>query len=520
MPQKRISFSNFDRKLVLSGGREQTGPAALRRASGVAPEATTSVWSRWGSNLLYNSITAIQLYYWNGARYAYDGAHLYKNGAVIVSGFNGGKLSFNSMPPQPGLPDYLFILGGGVTPFKIDPSGGISNWGIVAPPNQMQANNNPPETITIDQLNSSGDIANPNWIVNGNCSKAFVTGADTIPPYNGATGSMKIIPDFPAPNNGEPWRIVNSTNINSAAPPANLGTYTSGDISLLTDVVQFWLLVDTAGNAGWIELDFDVNDGSFHKDYYQYAIQLISSNSSNPNAQVTHSTQETITFQPQSWQLITIAKSQFNRIGLNFEFDWANVQAVRFQGGYFNQKTLFFIGDLTLSGGTALGAGPAVGAGGSEYDYYAVYRNTVTGSQSNPQPVASRVFGVGDNSVALSNFPPSSDPQVDAIDLYRTQAGGGDPFYLDTIYLVNVSDLTTYVYTDVFSDVSFREATTPWQANIASLPPNPAAPYYIDTGTGYYFKLTTREARVRRRHSGKSPLLNGVRKATSRKVIR
>ncbi len=480
MPSKRISFTNFSRRLTLSGGREQGGPAMLRRASGVDATVTPSIWSRWGSILLYPDIDAIQLYYWNGDRYAYDGAKLYRNGVSIVSGFNGTKLSFNSAPPQPGLSDYLFILGGGVTPFKIDPSGGISNWGIVAPPNQMQANNNAPEVITVSDLNSSGDVGDWSHVLN--CAKSFQT--TEIPPYSGATGSMKIVPTTP-PNDGTPWRVRNDTTFAGGSPPANLGTYSSGDISLQTDVVQFWLLIDTNANAGWIELDFDVNDGSFSKDYYHFAIQLISSNSSNPNAQVTRATQETISFQPQSWQLITIAKSQFIRTGQNYQDDWSNVQAVRFQGGYFASQSTFLVGDLTLSGGTALGAGPAVGAGGSEYDYYVVFRNLITGSQSNPQPVASRVFGVQDNTVYLSQIPISPDPQVGARDLYRTQAGGGDAFYLDTIY-----DNTTTTYTDEFSDTSIRVATTPWQASTA-VPPNTAAPYYIDAGNGYYFKLTT-----------------------------
>src|ERR1017187_4399947 len=40
---------------------------------------------------------------------------------------------------------------------------------------------------------------------------------------------------------------------------------------------------------------------------------------------------------------------------------------------------------FTLMGGCAMGAGPAVANSGSEYDYYTVYRNLVTGSQSNPK---------------------------------------------------------------------------------------------------------------------------------------
>lgn len=474
MPSKRISFSNFQRRLQLSGGREQTGPAALRRASGISAEVTPSIWSRWGSNLLYPSIDAIQLYYWNDARYAYDGAILYRNGVSIRSGFNGGKLSFDSLPPQPGLPDYLFILGGGITPFKIDPSGNITNWGIVAPPNQVQANNNLPDQIVIDTLVSAAS----RWANNGNCAAAN----DAVEYIVGA-GSLKITPSTNPPNPG-PWRAVNSTLI-PGTPSQNLGTYSNGDISLQTDVIQFWLWIEsTTNNQGWIEIDFDIGDGTFKHNYYSFSIGLLSSNSSNPNVTVHRATDETLTFQPQQWQQITIAKSQFTRVGLRYDLDWSSVQAVRFQGAYFDKFIL--LDNLTLSGGTALGAGPAVGNGGSEYDYFIVYRNTTTGSQSNPQPVASRVFNAQDNTVTLSDFPTSPDPQVDAIDIYRSQAGGGIAFYLDTIY-----DLTQPVtYVDSYSDVSYRLTTTPWQASV-TVPPNLGAPYYIDAGNGYYFKATT-----------------------------
>src|SRR5690348_17334482 len=106
MPTKRISFTDFNRRLVLSGGREQmAAPNGLRRASGVAQELTTSVMSRWGSQALY-TINAIQLFYWNGHRYQYDGATLYKDGVGIMAGFDGTRLTFLSMPPQQGLQDY------------------------------------------------------------------------------------------------------------------------------------------------------------------------------------------------------------------------------------------------------------------------------------------------------------------------------------------------------------------------------------------------------------------------------
>jgi hypothetical protein len=451
--------------MVLAGGREQTGPAALRRATGVAPINTTSVLSRWGSTLLFPGITATQLYYWHGSRYAYDGSYLYRDGVIIESGFNGTRLSFNSMPPQGGLDDYLFILGGGKAPFKIAPNGTVTNWGIQAPPNQMQANNQPIEQIVIDAF----DVTAGNWITNGNCTRS----SDTSEFIQG-TASLKVLPT------AAPWRIVNT-----AVATLNLGNYSpSGDISLETDVIQFWIFFNGNFNQTWIQLDFDVSDATFRNNYYSYVMGFISSSSSNPS--VNHSVQVTYAFQQGQWQQITIPKSEFRRVGNALQQDWFNVRGVRLSGGGFANYALF--DNLTMSGGCAMGAGPAVGHGGSEYDYRVVYRNLTTGSQSNPNSDPAKVFGVALNKVLLSNIPTSSDPQVNARDLYRTQAltvagGTGTAFYLDTIY-----DNVTTTYLDNTADQSFRMSTTPWQPNVG-VPPDAAAPYYIDAGNGYYFKL-------------------------------
>lgn len=468
MPTKRISFSNFNRRLVVAGGREQTGPAALRRATGVAPETTNSVMSRWGSQLLYSAINAIQLYYWNGNRYAYDGSVLYQNGISIKTGFDGTRLTFNAMPPQIGLDDYLFILGGGQTPFKIDPSGNITNWGIVAPPNQMNITNAPQDQIVIDSFDSSASNWTHSNAAVSNNSTEFITG----------TGSLQVNPVA-----GQiPWRIVQTW-----ASLQNWSGYTaSGAISLETDVIQFWIFYGGDFNVTWLEIDIDVDDGTFRKNFYTFAIGFATPIATKQPA---HIVNETLNFQPGQWQQITIAKSQFNRTGNELQFDWSSVKAWRFSGG--GGQTFLLLDNLTLSGGCAMGAGPAVGNGGSEYDYYVVYRNTITGSQSNPQPDPAKVFNVQLNRTNLAQIPTSSDAQIGARDLYRSQALTNEPpgataFYLDTIY-----DNTTTTYLDQTADESIPRATTPWQKSVA-VPPNSAGfGYYIDGGNGYYFKLTT-----------------------------
>lgn len=468
MATRRISFTSFDRRLVLSGGREQAGVAALRRASGVAQELTTSVMSRWGSLFLY-PINAIQMFYWNGHRFAYDGAKLYQDGGVIKTGFNGNRITFNTMPPQPGLQDYLFILGGGVTPFKIDPNGIITNWGIQEPPNQMTAQNLANDQIVIDSFTGSA----ANWTASN------ATKADNNTEFATGTGSLSINPS------ATPWHIKRNV------ATLNLGTYSNNDISMGTDIFQMWALYTGSTNTGqllnahYLQIDFDVRDGTFTKDYYSVSVGMIPFGATNPH--VNHIIAISFDVQPGQWQQLTIPKSLFNRIGTELDLDWTNVQEIRISGNNFAGDLL--LDNFTLSGGSALAAGPAAGNGGAEYDYYAVFRSLVTGSQSNPNADPVKLFAVSVNKTQLNNIPVSPDSQVGARDLYRTQqlnvAGGtGNAFFLDTIY-----DNTTTTYIDSTADFSYPVAATPWQKEV-TVPPNAAAPYYIDAGNGYYFKLT------------------------------
>jgi hypothetical protein len=486
MPTKRISFTDFNRRLVLSGGREQVGDSALRIANGVAPESTTSVMSRWGSQQLY-AINAIQLYYWNGHRYQYDGTKLYQDGMSMLTGFDGTYLNFLPMPPQPGLRDYLFISGGGLAPFKIAPSppGGITNWGIVAPPNGMTGANLPNEQYVVDSF--VGDVAGGVWATTA-CALADES---TIVAVGG--GSLRVNPSGSS-TTPTPWAITQ--NLSHAY---NYGSYASNYPSLGTDIIQIWVYINNFGGQNlaqsgtWIEVDFDVHDQSFKKDWYSFSWGLL--NPGAPVPHVAHSTNVQLVAQVGQWQQLTVAKSQFQRNGTNLQFDWSMIQAIRIQGGVLVATgSYFYLDNLTLSGGSAMGAGPAAGNGGSEYDYQVVYRNLVTGNISNPNPDPMKVFGVSINKVLLQNIPVSSDNQVTARDLYRSTAlnnspGGAALFYLDTIY-----DNSTTTYTDDIADTSVPLTKTPWVASIA-VPPTATHtslnPYLIDAGNGYYFLLTT-----------------------------
>src|SRR5216684_4989144 len=148
MPDGTIKIRDFNSRLFLSGGREQVPAGALRRCVGAAPELTTSVMSRFGSQQLY-PIDSVSLFSFAGARFQYDGTKLYRNGAQIAAGFNGERLAFVVGPPQIGDPNYLFAIGGGKA-LKVDQAGNVSNWGILPPADGMVARNGGQKALLLD----------------------------------------------------------------------------------------------------------------------------------------------------------------------------------------------------------------------------------------------------------------------------------------------------------------------------------------------------------------------------------
>ncbi len=82
------------------------------------------------------------------------------------------------------------------------------------------------------------------------------------------------------------------------------------------------------------------------------------------------------------------------------------------------------------------------------YRYKIAYKNTLTGARSNGHLVESTItIASGPSAVALTSIPISSDPQVNAREIYRTQVDGQIYFLAATI-----SDNTTTAYTDNIDD--------------------------------------------------------------------
>ena len=139
-----------------------------------------------------------------------------------------------------------------------------------------------------------------------------------------------------------------------------------------------------------------------------------------------------------NWVLLRIPKAIFIRAGTSAN-TWANVAAVRLgvsanSGGGITA----YWDDLKLGGGSGMQG---------DYKYQVVFKNSATGSRSNPNPTEVSVASVNRSSVVLGNLPLSPDSQVNQREIYRTVGNGTLKFRIATI-----EDNTTTTFTDGVGD--------------------------------------------------------------------
>jgi hypothetical protein len=470
MPDNTFNFQDFSRRLFLGGARNTLPQGAVRRCVGCAPEPEPILKSRWGSTLRFSVPNVISMGCFFDAHYLYDGRNLWyaqlqnPKASIIDTGYNGSRVTMVKAPPAFGIPNYLFMIGGGRN-VKITPDNTVQNWGIDKPVNQMTASLVAQDQTLIDNF----DISSGNWTA-VHCSLA-----DTSIPGSFGFGSLQVTPDG---TGIAPWSITR--NFGGAL---NLATYTNGDISLETDYITFWLNAVSPANSIWLNLQFDVDpvNPDFAHNYYQCVIQIVPA-TSNLNASSAAIILDAL---PNQWIQVAIAKSQFTRMGTDLNLDWSAVQKVRFTGG--NELLpapvpALYLDNFYQFGGVGLGTGPAAIQNGSELQYLVTFGNNITGNDSNPSDHITVIADVKTQAVQLSNIPLSTDPQVGNRKLWRTSEGGSLFFFLDII-----PDNTTTGYIDMVSSLAGQPiATTPWTANV-TVPLH----QYIDSGTGYYMQCTT-----------------------------
>lgn len=101
----------------------------------------------------------------------------------------------------------------------------------------------------------------------------------------------------------------------------------------------------------------------------------------------------------------------------------------------------------------------AAGALTGVYQGAVTFKNSITGSRSNPNPATFDTpvsVTVAAQKIAWSNIPTSSDPQVDMRELWRTATGGAIFFKLTEIV-----DNATTTYTDNIADVDLQSEVLP-----------------------------------------------------------
>jgi hypothetical protein len=102
------------------------------------------------------------------------------------------------------------------------------------------------------------------------------------------------------------------------------------------------------------------------------------------------------------------------------------------------------------------------------YTYVYVYKNSSTGHVSTASPVSGDTFAQTSKDFQLSGIG-SSDPQVDQIEIYRTEDGGADYYYLATI-----SNSGSWTYTDSSPDDDLNTFVVAPQNNQNDPPPTGA----------------------------------------------
>ena len=157
-----LELTNFDDSLYLIGGRDNCPQGSLRIGKGQNAIKTGTMRSRAGmAQLLGGNTNMISMFsLLTGEEYQRyslsEVGNFYFNGEIItmpdyITIVSGQQASFQSAIPWDLSTDYVFTCGTG-TPFKMDESGNVTNWGIVEPTDGMSAELSPIIDEVIDYM--------------------------------------------------------------------------------------------------------------------------------------------------------------------------------------------------------------------------------------------------------------------------------------------------------------------------------------------------------------------------------
>lgn len=465
----RVQWRTFDKGLWLAGGRDNVPDGALRRCSGVSQLREGAIRAARGSRQV-NFFGANQYVRFADAIFQCNGADVLREGAVInasfpqsgVLGVSGtARVSFLRAGPQFDQADWLFVAGGN-NPFKVKADGtSASKWGIDAPADGMQG---APQDANVKIIDSCDSAAT--WTV---IDAGSVTPTDELTIAIGGATSMRF--DFTVAGQKRYSKAV-TTNLN------HFGTGLTGLISADQDYIEIWVRFagttangePAAQNFEALEIAFGLGAANFDDNVFTRRVdsqdgvvpqaglldqQLgVSSvrgdasetdivegngafNDGSDTRTLLNQLSQTVLYrQNDVWQRLRLPKITFDRVGSNTTLNWKDVQAIRLTF-IVNGGVSVLVDQIEMVGGWGL-----VG----KYQYQQTFKNSVTGSRSNPNPTPLLIQRVDRQRVILGNIQQSTDPQVDTIEIWRTVGNGAG------LFLAAELDAGTTTYEDEIVD--------------------------------------------------------------------
>lgn len=476
----RIKWTDFRRGLWLVGPSETSPEGTVRRATGAGPLRTIALRSRSGT-LSFYSLDAHSMARYNGFYFFGDGTNLTRSAnanplapgstTVVSAGvFDGTRLTFVQMPPTAGIADYLFVAGGGNLK-KTDPAfGAVTEWGI-APPDYT--NGASPDfaaalpggtEVTIDNLN---DIADATTWTDPGAGADYTLQNDTTRFTQGGA-SMRF-------NNITKDRRV-TAQIDHTASPLDLTDIGGGPgTSDLDDRIVFQVRINRPKNVESISLTFDVDSGVValfggKTVSHEFRVETVrkrrrakkmglgdrvkgkdeskelnrKKDKLRDRTYVEDMNESVLAVTRRQWKRVALSKAAFQEGGeADEDVDWATVRAIQFEVTTNKQGSAAVNFDfLRLRGGAGM-----LG----DYQYHVTFRNSTTGTRSNPDLTAGpiTVENVERESVSLTGIPVSADTQVDQREIWRT-IGNGEVFFLafrieDNVTTTALDDTNDYV---------------------------------------------------------------------------
>ncbi len=458
MPERTEQLLQFPNTgLYLMGPKRMVPRTSLRRALGVHESNVGQIQSRPGETTLYNLSTVHSLGRLGTNRFQGAAGNIYRNGVLLLGGNDGNQLTFQKAQPSLGLPDYLFLSGGGLSR-KILDAGTIQQWGIAPPSAGLAVTANANSQKQIEDFEDFTD-----WtITNG-------TGADEATIKQQGTNSLKVT------------IAADTICVIERTVTLDLTTY-GATASSEEDHIELWIRIHASPGFDYCLIRFDVGAGNFATDYYQFKVyptqitpnntmlgigvsplvnqqevEFLTGGDDSPSGEASGADSEAAADPgpsgdaglgpgestdavagPDTWTHLRIPKSSFFRSG-GGAGDWSDVAGLQFTVKTNTESGIeLYLDDCELIGSAGLEG---------RYRYHSTFRNTVTGNRSNPEPLYVSLDNVHRQSVAGSSVQVSADTQVNQREIWRT-VGNGTIFFR----ALTIDNNSATTFTDTIAD--------------------------------------------------------------------